>query len=982
MIPQEAESIFVRRRQRQETLRIAQMPWLVVVLTGLLLLIGSQHCNASEEVDRHRDLQTDLTVPLPEPGALTNSTLAATTLDPTPLTTTEPTLSPTDPTPVELTVAPLDQGKITAYFQLYFQIEDGPLAEGYMNDTQILYFDWLMETMHDNYLPLEIREVTPVFCDFEDQLYLDFALSRFVPFPPEFTSLAPSQTPKAGPDAETPQTAAGPANRNLRWLEALGLSKLTNAISEQPTGADGLSRQSRHQARSAVMSNPANGTLSTRRMQQLPPGFVVNDTHYYVYYFQMEFSSASEIGLVNLTKRPFELENYVNENGGDVAKDLAQILGVDPLERLAIITMDETPRISDAPSAAPTHAPSASFVPSSAPTASSAPSTSSKPSQMPSLPPTWAPSLSPSAAPSSLPTFDNNSTVFENYDVTVMLQHPLSTAGYMNESQEAEFCFNMENQTAVFAHEAVGRVVTNCTFFGEVLIVAQEPITLAPRLGATQEANTTIPATAPGTRRRRASFLRRSPPTRSSTGNITHTRARTRLYYNGTNTTQSYLLWPVAQPPRTKQTKRRIQEEEFLSGFPNHTYTYSFRMRYTSESENLENYTNYFFLSLLEGASWFNPMLTDILNLNASNNLQIQSAQTFQTKSSAPTQSLDPSESPTLYPTELPPTTAPTFKPTDTPPPTASPTSALSPVASASATSVAPPENNDSGGVDGTTLVVVVVVVALGSLASLAGLAWFYKSRQSKMHQLIIENMNANEEQLGRDGGSGGQSKNQNTGTSGAARSRYDDTVATVSLSPCGEGALGAPLQMDTGRNGHLVMAPSTSESILSNPSLLSNGQGEDEVDVDLVGHDVDEFHTGDSMLSPLDDFDRFKDQNLEKMRSHVEDNVTGMDGMMSQALTHALMPGGDNASLLWSGAQEAMEIEANALWEVTDWMKKSEFASVDEKLVTVLIDIVPLHGLSSRSRFLVHSSGKTILYARHAEQDGHQCPARNIRAG
>ena len=38
------------------------------------------------------------------------------------------------------------------------------------------------------------------------------------------------------------------------------------------------------------------------------------------------------------------------------------------------------------------------------------------------------------------------------------------------------------------------------------------------------------------------------------------------------------------------------------------------------------------------------------------------------------------------------------------------------------------------------------------------------------------------------------------------------------------------------------------------------------------------------------DEFDQYKDQNLEKMRAEVEGNLSGFDGMMSQALTKALM--------------------------------------------------------------------------------------------
>ena len=85
------------------------------------------------------------------------------------------------------------------------------------------------------------------------------------------------------------------------------------------------------------------------------------------------------------------------------------------------------------------------------------------------------------------------------------------------------------------------------------------------------------------------------------------------------------------------------------------------------------------------------------------------------------------------------------------------------------------------------------------------------------------------------------------------------------------------------------------------------------------------------------DEFDQFKDQNLEKMRSGVEDNLPGFDGMMSQALTKALMGDDDTESidqneLRWGGSGDSIEIEATALYEVTDWLKRNEEATAEER--------------------------------------------------
>ena len=78
-------------------------------------------------------------------------------------------------------------------------------------------------------------------------------------------------------------------------------------------------------------------------------------------------------------------------------------------------------------------------------------------------------------------------------------------------------------------------------------------------------------------------------------------------------------------------------------------------------------------------------------------------------------------------------------------------------------------------------------------------------------------------------------------------------------------------------------------------------------------------------------------------MRADVEGNLTGFDGMMSQALTKALMDDDelniDPTELLWGGVgqQSGTEVEASALCEVTDWLKRNDSASTDGKYVSVV---------------------------------------------
>lgn len=120
----------------------------------------------------------------------------------------------------------------------------------------------------------------------------------------------------------------------------------------------------------------------------------------------------------------------------------------------------------------------------------------------------------------------------------------------------------------------------------------------------------------------------------------------------------------------------------------------------------------------------------------------------------------------------------------------------------------------------------------------------------------------------------------------------------------------------------------SPSESLISNQSLLSAGNS-------IGGDSGDE---ADATQNLADEFDQYKDQNLEKMRADVEGNLTGFDSMMSQALTRALLDEDDDnidpTELLWGGNVKlsGAEIEASALGEVTDWMKRKENLSVEEK--------------------------------------------------
>ena len=107
------------------------------------------------------------------------------------------------------------------------------------------------------------------------------------------------------------------------------------------------------------------------------------------------------------------------------------------------------------------------------------------------------------------------------------------------------------------------------------------------------------------------------------------------------------------------------------------------------------------------------------------------------------------------------------------------------------------------------------------------------------------------------------------------------------------------------------------------------------DVDSSIDGNSVVE---NDSTYILADEFDLYKDQNLEEMRAKVQGNLSNFDGMMSQAMTKALMDDMDDnedsdmENFLHYVSQSPMEIEANVLCETNDWLKQKSGASTEEK--------------------------------------------------
>lgn len=244
-----------------------------------------------------------------------------------------------------------------------------------------------------------------------------------------------------------------------------------------------------------------------------------------------------------------------------------------------------------------------------------------------------------------------------------------------------------------------------------------------------------------------------------------------------------------------------------------------------------------------------------------------------------------PSEAPSLFPTQAEPTIAPTrleitFAPS------------MAPV---TRTPTTMPTQGDDGGPD--VIVISVAVVAAG-MAVLGALAFYYFQRKRRRQEELV-----------------------------AARPHKERTDQPGTWNAVV--GIGTPEDNDDDSDA-VVAVISPSESLVTSKSLLSAGSGMED----------DSGDEADNTKNLQDEFDQYKDQNLEQLRSDVEGNLSGFEGIMSAAVTRALMDGdvprADDSDLLWGGdgPQTGAEIEASALCNVSDWLKRNESSSVERKRI------------------------------------------------
>jgi len=118
----------------------------------------------------------------------------------------------------------------------------------------------------------------------------------------------------------------------------------------------------------------------------------------------------------------------------------------------------------------------------------------------------------------------------------------------------------------------------------------------------------------------------------------------------------------------------------------------------------------------------------------------------------------------------------------------------------------------------------------------------------------------------------------------------------------------------------------SISNSGFSNDSLISVGSS---LPSDPGDEEFDDTH------NLADEFDKYKNDNLEKVRTDIVGTIANSEDMMSQALTKVLMDDVDDDDIIestWHGSMDKTEIEASVYWEVNDWLKSKEGASLDER--------------------------------------------------
>ena len=600
------------------------------------------------------------------------------------------------------------------------------------------------------------------------------------------------------------------------------------------------------------------------------------------------------------------------------------------------------------------------------------PLTTTNPTVEPTLVPTVAPSVtavpSQSLVPTAYPTFAVNSTSRGRFDL-VFVVHDITDPASMFLDKDV-FCHILIGITPGFKppQHNLEQIDISCPVitrgFAPLLVtlpprpaVDLSEFLPAPNPDDDLERNTTTTTT---------EALEGNSTTEDTNMTMMDTTEarflRRRLQEDAANTTTAEEDQPNSSP-----------DNNTTSGFPiigtNTTYdtpinvlfTFSIVMRYESAVLDVSEYPSLLDIFVNENIDQMGDYLEQEFNLTVSNNLTIRSFFQVFENTRAPTfvptlaPSDTPSESTSLEPTFFPTVSSqpsqviPSENGTDiapVPPTTNAPTTERGtdvPV-------VPPPSTSDD-----TVVIVVVSLVVVIAVGVMLALFILYLKRKANLEREMDSQRRASTAATTTtttpfpDKDDTLVNKKMSHGTEDTIKSvaweRDPTASALVAVTPLKDHVVentfheevaeekstktvsSSPQSEDSPSSGKSEEVTLRASGLLA--EIAENAYDDDDDD------DDDDYPGGRGRLntetSLFGEFEQYKDKNLEQMRAKVENNVTGMDDMMSQAMIAALMTDQSSAPS-WHGAKTGVEIEANALWDVTEFLRRHNPASTGDR--------------------------------------------------
>ena len=353
---------------------------------------------------------------------------------------------------------------------------------------------------------------------------------------------------------------------------------------------------------------------------------------------------------------------------------------------------------------------------------------------------------------------------------------------------------------------------------------------------------------------------------------------------------QNDIAWSTYLRPWRRRRERRLEDQTVPE--ETNTLNVDYTMSYKSRHYDVTEYPKLF-------QNWTTNNLDVVLEQMQFLNFDVISVD-------IPKRIVVSTPSPTVSPA---PSAAPSYAPTITPLPTANSTNKPTPTDAPTSPVVA-----QGFGSFNIIIIAVSVIIAISIIAT--GLFLYYRKRRTNQEDSFGPNASKRSQARSSEIRSSmrwvdsnrGDAPNPSYGTSetkayGSSYGRHSDVPSRLA------DAISSP-------PGSLV----SSQSLISRGNSMGGDSREEE----------DAAHT------LVDEFDQYKDQNLEKMRAEIED-LPECDGMMSQAVAKALIDQDDESftsSSYWGGDHElsAPEIEASALGFVLDWLKRNGQVSDREK--------------------------------------------------